>query len=81
MVEEILKNPKFVHMTMKDFSGFSCNKKQNSFKKSEQRKNKVGKGNSKDKGECFIYSKKENQKKEPPNFLKKKKGMTHSLFH
>ena len=81
MAEGILKDPKGVYMAVKDSSGSSHNKKnENSFKKTKQGKNKAGKGKSKGKGKCFICGKKGHWKKQCPDFLKKKEGISHSLL-
>ena len=59
MGEEILKDPKGVHMAIRDSSSSSRNKKKtNSFKKSKQGKTKAGKWKNKDKGKCFICGQK-----------------------
>ena len=58
MIERILKDSKVVHMTVKDSSGSSLNRKKYSFKKSKEGNTKVRKGKSKGKGKCFIYGEK-----------------------
>ena len=81
MVKGILKDPKGVHMVVKDSFDFTHNKKENnSFKKFKQGKNKIGKGKNKGKGKCFIYGKKGLWKKECLDYMKKKEGMFHSLL-
>ena len=72
MVEGILKDLNSVHMAVNDSSDFSRNKKKkNSFKKSKQGNNKAKEEKSKGKGKCFIYGKKDHQKKKCLDFLKK----------
>ena len=57
IVEGILKDPKGIHMVLKDSSDSSHNKKKkNSLKISKHGKNKARK--SKRKGKCFICGKK-----------------------
>lgn len=57
MVKGILKDPKGIHMVLKDSSDSSHNKKKkNSLKKSKHGKNKARK--RKRKGKCFICGKK-----------------------
>ena len=77
MIEGILKDPKGVHIAIKDSSSSFYNKKKNYFKKSKQRKNKAKEGKSKGKGKCFICGKKGYWKKECFDFLKKNEGMSH----
>ena len=81
MVEGILKHPKGFPMAMKDSSGSSHNKKKNnSFKKSKQENTKARKSKSQGKGKCFNCGKKGHWKKESPDYLKKKEGISNSLL-